>query len=133
MKIRLEGLSEFGIADGEYDLDPSPSTREFTRFRKEAGLSPSEMQDAVVNGGLEVVPFYVYTALQRAGEPGKAAGVIDIPFDRWAGMKVVTDERAEEEEEHHLPLPIANDEPETSGDELRSSGLTSHESSDLPA
>ena len=110
MKIRLTGTGEFNL-DGEYELEPHPNTRELTRFRKEAGMSPSEVADALSLGGIEVVPLYVYTALQRQGRSADAVRVLDVPFDVWAGADLDKkgadaedpDEQAEEEPEQLPP------------------------------
>lgn len=129
MKIRLEGTGDFGL-DGEYELEPQPNMREFTRFRKEAELSPSEMTDIITNGGLEVLPFYIYTALHRAGRGDEAGRVLDMPYDLWGGSKIDQDDGEPDDDEADLPLPIGSGEPETGSGAPSSSGRTSPEPSE---
>lgn len=88
MLLKITGLDQL---DGEYELDPQPNLREITAFRKVAGLTPSEMGDAFLHGGLEVLPLYVFTALTRQGRPDLASLVLDVPLDKWGGFDMSTE------------------------------------------
>lgn len=141
MQINLTGLDENGFPglDGEYHLDPQPNLRELTRFRKEAGLSPSEMLEILSGTSLELLPLYVYTALQRRGQADLASKVFDIPFDLWGGADFKGDVEPEadggdggEEDESKLPPPPGSDENESENYDDESSGRTSLDSSALP-
>jgi hypothetical protein len=114
MQIKLEGLARYGL-DGEYELDPQPNMHEFTRFRKAAGLTPSEMTDVITGGGLELLPLYVYTALWRAGKPAEAAMVFEVPFDMWGGADLLANgtDPAGQEDDAELPPETGSDEKPT--------------------
>lgn len=138
-RIQLTGLAEFGL-DGEYELEPQPNTRELTRFRKEAGISPSELTEILSVGSLELLPLYVYTALQRQGKGDLASRVLDVPFDLWTGADTTDDaaidgltgEESEEDETNLPPTPGSGDN-ENGYDDGERSGLSSLASSALPA
>lgn len=112
MKIVLTDLDEFGLT-GELELDQGPTGREMNRFRKEADMTPSDLTDALKNGAVEVVQLYLYTALQRAGNPIGAGRVLDIPLERLDGIEIETDDEEEDAAGKQLPPTQESESPES--------------------
>jgi hypothetical protein len=89
IKFKLEGA---GALDGDYEVDRFPTTRELVAFRKDAGLSPKELQEVFEEGGVEQLPMFAWVSQFRKGRLDLAAQVLDLPYDQWGGIKAEGDE-----------------------------------------
>lgn len=83
LKFTLEGA---GALDGEYEITHFPTTRELVAFRKDAGLSPSDLQEVFEEGGVEQLPMFAWVVQYRAGRKDLARQVLDLPYDLWGGI-----------------------------------------------
>lgn len=130
MKIILKDTGHEWL-DGEHVLDPPPSTRETVRFRKELGMSPSEMTDAL-SGSIEVIPFYLYTVFQRDDRGEDALRVLDLPISVWGNAKRV-DSSDDEAEEATLPPPSGLASNGSGPEDEQPGGMKSPEHSEMSA
>jgi hypothetical protein len=96
LKFKLTGA---GDLDGLYEVERFPNTRELITYRKDAGLSPSELQEVLAEGGVEQLPLFAYVCHLRNGRKDLAAQVLDLPYDSWGGMEDVDDGKEEPEDE----------------------------------
>lgn len=83
LKFTLEGA---GALDGEYELDHFPTTRELVAYRKDAGLSPADLQEVFEQGGMEQLPMFAWVVQYRRGRKDLARQVLDLPYDKWGGL-----------------------------------------------
>lgn len=101
LKFTLEGA---GALDGDYEVTHFPTTRELIAYRKDAGLSPSDLQEVFEEGGVEQLPLFAWVVQYRNGRPDLAKLVLDLPYDKWGG---VSTEEPEGEGEPEDPTPAS--------------------------
>jgi hypothetical protein len=92
-------LTGAGELDGEYDVETFPSTRELVAYRKDAGLTPSELQEVFEEGGVEQLPLFAWVVQYRRGRKDLARKVLDLPYDLWGGIDTVEPEGEGEPED----------------------------------
>lgn len=96
LKFTLDGA---GALDGDYDVTHFPTTRELVAFRKDAGLSPSDLQEVFEEGGVEQLPMFAWVCQFRAGRKDLARQVLDLPYDLWGGVSTEEPEGEDEPED----------------------------------
>lgn len=103
LKSKLSGA---GDLDGEYTIERFPTTMELVQYRKAIGLTPSELQEVMSEGGVEQLPMFAWVFHVRRGRKDLAAQVLDLPYDAWGGMEDVDDGTGDDQpQEGEDPTP----------------------------
>jgi hypothetical protein len=109
-------LAQYGIPAGEYELATHPIYPELQRFRKAAGYTPSELDDAL-KSGTDILRLYTYTALLRSDQHASAANVFNLPLDVLGEIDADLEDGDEPVEGDELPPTLRSESPESDSSE----------------